>query len=164
MAFYSNDPSLGFAEHTYLGAHRSTVNKVMRGTSNSYTGFTPAQANLLPAAGKKVSNVVPDIALYGCTPICYEPVVRRTATTSEGVTVVWYYENAAVQIAIKESDADNWDPAVTVGGDGTSTSSYTFDHLLPMTAYDLRLRRVCDVTNSDYSDWVVLHLDRKSVV
>ena len=152
LAVYSNDPSLGYGETTSLGAHRVATNHLMRGYYTGYSaGFGPSQANLLPPANKWASNVVPDITLYGCNPVCHEPVVRRVTTTSSTITVEWYNENTPVQLQIRDAGGSAWDGAVNVAA---GTCSYTFASLPAMSQFDIRLRNDCSVAAIGWSDWV----------
>lgn len=132
-------------------AHRSTTHKVYTAYSDSYA-INLLQANSLPASVRQASDVVPDLLLYGCSPVCYAPMVGRVATTSSSVMVEWYDEGATVQLQIKEARSDGWGDTVVVG----SGHSYSFFGLTDSTVYDIRLRQDCAAADGGSSDWVSL--------
>ncbi|MCR5444508.1 MAG: fibronectin type III domain-containing protein [Bacteroidales bacterium] len=150
LAFYHYAISGTAMDSTKFNAHQASTNKLYYGGSNSY--FTPDQANMISAANRGASNMVPDITFFGCNPVCYEPVVSRVNTTANSIEVVWYNENASVQIAIKPSSETVWDNAVFVD----DTNRFTFENLTSMTQFDIRLRRDCSLSDIGYSDWVTL--------
>ena len=144
--WHNNPPfdSTGFAAHTEPHC------MVFSGASN--TAFGPSDfGNLLPTECE-ASNVVPNITLFGCVPFCYKPVVSGVNVTDNRVSVGWYNEGDPVQVELKEASEPWGDSPLTV----SHNNRYTFRNLLAATAYDVRLRRVCDASNDDYSDWVTI--------
>ena len=129
-------------------AHQASANKVYYGSSN--TSFSLDQANMISAANRHASSMVPDLLLIGCNPVCYAPVISRVNTTADNITVEWYNEGGTVQLQLKLSSETNWDSPVMVDEE----NSYTFENLPGMTGFDIRLRRDCTVESLDFSDWV----------
>ncbi len=135
----------------YAAAHAASANRVYTGFLNVY-GYTlsPESANSLPAGAKSASNAVPDLKFFGCNPVCFEPVINRITTTASSITVDWFNENATVEVSIKLATDNVWDASMVVNDD----HRFTFNNLLGMTEFDIRLRRVCSIEDDDYSDWV----------
>ncbi len=150
VGFYYSASNGTPSDSVKYNAHQAGSNKLYYGGSTTH--FTPDQANMLSAANRAASSIVPDITFIACNPVCYEPVVSRVNTTDHSVEVTWYNEGADVQIAIKAASETNWETAVLV----EDTNSYTFDLLPSMTDFDIRLRRDCSNDGLDYSDWVYL--------
>ena len=150
VGFYCQ--SNGYSDNNAsYSAHQATANKLYSGFYSSYSGtFTPDMANLLPAGNKSASNMVPDLTLYGCHPVCFDPVVSRIVTTATSVKVEWYNEGAEVQIQIKDAASATWGDLIQVVG----TNSYTFENLPSVAPFDIRLRRDCSTADNGYSDWV----------
>ena len=136
----------------YFAAHQASANKVYYGASTNQ--FSLDQANMLSAANRGASNMVPDLTLISCLPVCYEPVISKVSTTAEKISVEWYNENAIVQVQLKLASETNWDSPEVVNASQTNIHSYTFENLPSMTSFDIRLRRDCTIGDLDYSDWV----------
>ena len=146
---------IGFKSHSQndgdtvvFGAHKTSGNKAYCGSSS--VPFDPSMANMLSASSKVASDVVPDLKLYSCNPVCNEPVLSRVSTTATTIDIEWYNEGAAIELQFKESSATTWDASVMVSG----TNRYLLEDMASITGYDIRLRRVCDAESMFCSDWV----------
>lgn len=147
--YYYNYDSVTYA------THQATSNKLFYGNTGSvWNSFTPDNANLISDANKGASNMVPDLTLLGCLPVCHEPVLHYLNADASNITVDWYNENAVVQIQIKPSGSDSWGDTVFVNTLNNNIHSHTFYNLLSSTSYDIRFRRDCTSDGITYSDWV----------
>lgn len=133
-------------------AHVADCNKVYYGGKNSPFGLSSVNT-VLSSSQKNASNVVPNLTLLGCQQsVCYKPVISLLRSTATDITLAWYNEGDAIEVEIKKT-TDAWlDNHMIPNG-----HNHTFNALEPNTAYDIRLRRVCDAMAGYYSDWVVVH-------
>lgn len=147
--YYYNYDSVTFA------THRASAAKLFYGNTGAvWNSFTPDNANMISDANKGSSNMVPDLTLLGCLPVCHEPVVHYLTSTATSITVNWYNENAVVQVQIKPADAEEWSDVVFVNELNSNIHSHTFYGLDNNTTYDIRLRRDCTTNGIDNSEWV----------
>ena len=121
--------------------------------ASTYDFGGAASASSLPASYKNFSNVVPDIELGACVPVCYAPIVKSTSTTATSATVNWYNEkNMVVEVSIRPEGATSWENPTTVSG----ATKFTVTGLMPMTKYQFRLRRDCANSGIGFSDETIV--------
>lgn len=137
-----------------FATHQASATKLYYGnTGGVLNAFTPDQANMISDANKGFSNMVPDLTLLGCLPVCHEPVVHQLTSSATSITVNWYNENAVVQVQIKPADSDVWSDIVYVNEFNDNIHSHTFYGLENNTEYDIRLRRDCTLDGIANSEW-----------
>lgn len=140
--------STEYSDTVIFGAHQATGNKVFCGSNN--TSFSLTNANMLSAANKVATSVVPDLKFYSCNPVCNEPVLSRVSATATTIDVEWYNEGATIELQFKESAASTWGSSVII----SNAHSFRLEDMASITSFDIRLRRVCDEVAMFYSDWV----------
>lgn len=146
--YYYGYDSVTFATHP-----AATAKLFYGNTGAAWNSFTPDHANMISDANKGASNMVPDLTLLGCLPVCHEPVVHYLTSTATSISVNWYNENAVVQVQIKPADADEWSDVVYVNEFNSNIHSHTFHGLDNNTTYNIRLRRDCTTSGIDNSEW-----------
>lgn len=102
-----------------------------------------------PADSRVLTNLAPEIELYGCRPSCYVPTITGTSSTAYTATLKWFNEGNAAQVSIREHGTSNWDTPTA----SANSNDHTFNQLKPMTTYDLRVRQACVATPTGFSDW-----------
>ncbi|MBR5783613.1 MAG: fibronectin type III domain-containing protein, partial [Bacteroidales bacterium] len=80
---------------------------------------------------------------------CPSPIISSVTPEATTATVTWTSDETSFQVSYKEMTASEWNTEIDVDG----VNSYTFTGLLPETAYQFRVRSICDV--DEYSMWTV---------
>ena len=156
MSVYQYIPTMGTSDlFAKFRAHAgdTAVTTVHSGFGAGQNTFmcTPAYLDAIPDYRQFRSSVVPDLEFLDCKEQCEAPLAAPVLATKNSITAGWYDAFSTVQVGIKRSSDTVWQDDVTV----SSGNSYTFNGLEGMTAYDIRMRRVCG--SGDVSSYVTLH-------
>ena len=89
-----------------------------------------------------------NIRLISCGLVCLKPDSLQVQTDRTSATLMWNGVGS-YEVAYKETISNEWETEVFV----QNTNTYTFVNLYPETAYEFRIRKVCDSVT--YSDWIL---------
>lgn len=96
-----------------------------------------------------LADKVCQIAESCCTEACLVPVVLSSSSTCDGITAVFGAATGTqvYEVQYKLHTDVSYTGAVTLA---LGIDTKTFDTLLPDTAYDMQVRMVCGLSNSDW--------------
>ena len=99
--------------------------------------------------GSTVANSDLDLHLDNISvrEVCPAPMGVNALADVYKATISWDSVDSDIQIEYREATAEEWSSEITV----SNAISYTITDLLPETAYQYRIRLVCD--DDDYSTW-----------
>ena len=155
LGIYQYIPTMGTGDiFAKYAAHEgdTSITGVHCGYGGGMSTFMCTQAHLaqIPEFRQFSSHVVPDLDFLDCKASCNAPTPTPVIATANSLTAGWYNPYYTVRLAIKKSSDSIWSSNVTV----SNANSHTFYGLENMTAYDIRMQRVCG--EEDASEWVVL--------
>ena len=126
-------------------AHNTSTAKTryVYNDGSAYSPSTVSDGTTLTYAG--------NLKFFACSPsnICRTPIITSFTNDYHSATASWQSDGTNFQVNVKESVALNWpDNDIDV-----TTTSYTFNGLLPSTSYTIRVRQDCNADSLGYSDW-----------
>ena len=89
---------------------------------------------------------IDDIVVDFAPAVCPVPVISSVSHTYNTATVAWTADGDNFEVSLKPAAADSWSQPVAVQG-----TSYTFAELAAETAYQFRVRQLCDSIGA--SEW-----------
>ena len=103
-----------------------------------------------PSGGSSGSgNFVGDLQFISCGgAACAAPVITSETHDYGSATIAWSGNGMTYEVAIKANSAADWPVETAVTG-----NTYTFNGLVPATAYTFRVRQDCSADENGYSAW-----------
>ena len=107
------------------------------------------QVAFMAHSGFGLGILLDSIVVYG-SESCTRPIMANANVGSTSVTATWVSPAATFDVAIKPANASTW-PAPT----RITSHTFTFTGLEPSTAYNYRIRSICNDTS--YSFWTTVN-------
>jgi len=113
----------------------------------------PQAFDVNPNVGANSLMKEPLISLVVCpeAPECPTPQVDTIVVAGRQATLMLLEDSVMFGVAIRQSPSGAWSPEVVAAG-----NAYTFESLAYATAYEVRVRRICDAAQGRASDCVVV--------